>query len=85
MDVQEGTTYATAEHYMMAEKARLFDDEETAAAVIAAPAPRAGVRLVRPEPPGVRPDDRPRLHGLLTQAFTDAAGTRRGSGCAIVG
>ncbi|TDC97294.1 NADAR family protein [Actinomadura sp. 7K507] len=35
----DGTTYATAEHYMMAGKARLFDDEETAAAIVAAAHP----------------------------------------------
>ncbi|GAA2164445.1 NADAR family protein [Actinomadura napierensis] len=33
----DGVTYATAEHYMMAGKAGLFGDEETTAAVIAAP------------------------------------------------
>ncbi|MFG2091426.1 MULTISPECIES: NADAR family protein [unclassified Spirillospora] len=37
--IVEGVTYATAEHFMMAEKARLFGDEETAAAIIAAPHP----------------------------------------------
>ncbi|MBE1530929.1 NADAR family protein [Actinomadura algeriensis] len=35
----DGVRYATAEHYMMAEKARLFGDERAAAAVIAAPHP----------------------------------------------
>ncbi|WP_433463709.1 NADAR family protein [Spirillospora sp. CA-128828] len=43
----EGTVYATAEHYMMAEKARLFGDEETAAAVIAATHPRRAKDLGR--------------------------------------
>ncbi|MFA1538520.1 NADAR family protein [Actinomadura monticuli] len=43
----EGTTYATAEHYMMAGKARLFGDEETAAAVIAASHPREAKDLGR--------------------------------------
>jgi ribA/ribD-fused uncharacterized protein len=43
----DGTVYATAEHYMMAEKARLFDDEETAAAVIAATHPRRAKDLGR--------------------------------------
>ena len=43
----EGVTYATAEHYMMAEKARLFGDEETAAAVIAAAHPRRAKDLGR--------------------------------------
>ncbi|QKG21835.1 NADAR family protein [Actinomadura verrucosospora] len=40
-------TYATAEHYMMAEKARLFGDGETAAAVIDAPHPGAAKDLGR--------------------------------------
>jgi ribA/ribD-fused uncharacterized protein len=35
----EGTTYPTAEHWMMAEKARLFGDREGLAAVLAAPDP----------------------------------------------
>ncbi|MFC4053434.1 NADAR family protein [Actinomadura syzygii] len=35
----DGTVYATAEHYMMAEKARLFGDAETAAAIVAASHP----------------------------------------------
>ena len=35
----DGVVYATAEHYMMAEKARLFGDAETADAVVAAPHP----------------------------------------------
>ncbi|MEU8803052.1 NADAR family protein [Spirillospora sp. NPDC048819] len=35
----DGVTYATAEHYMMAEKARLFGDGETASAIISAPHP----------------------------------------------
>lgn len=43
----EGTTYATAEHFMMAEKARLFGDEETASAVIAATHPRRAKDLGR--------------------------------------
>ncbi|MUN37102.1 DUF1768 domain-containing protein [Actinomadura sp. NEAU-AAG5] len=30
----DGTAYATAEHYMMAAKARLFGDERTAAAIV---------------------------------------------------
>ncbi|MEU8309974.1 NADAR family protein [Actinomadura sp. NPDC048955] len=42
-----GVTYATAEHYMMAEKARLFGDEETAAAILAAPHPRRAKDLGR--------------------------------------
>ncbi|MEO3829484.1 NADAR family protein [Actinomadura sp. B10D3] len=43
----DGTTYATAEHYMMAGKARLFGDEETAAAIIAASHPRRAKDLGR--------------------------------------
>ncbi|OLT32016.1 hypothetical protein BJF79_36575 [Actinomadura sp. CNU-125] len=35
----DGVRYATAEHYMMAEKARLFGDERAAAAILAAPHP----------------------------------------------
>ena len=37
----EGVTYATAEHWMMAGKARLFGDEEAARRVLADPDPRA--------------------------------------------
>jgi ribA/ribD-fused uncharacterized protein len=43
----DGVTYATAEHYMMAGKARLFGDEETAAAIIDAPHPGAAKDLGR--------------------------------------
>ncbi|GAA4231640.1 NADAR family protein [Actinomadura meridiana] len=43
----DGTVYATAEHYMMAEKARLFADEKTAAAVIEATHPRRAKDLGR--------------------------------------
>ncbi|MGC9670154.1 NADAR family protein [Planosporangium sp. 12N6] len=35
----DGTTYPTAEHYMMAAKARLFGDAAAAEAVLAAPTP----------------------------------------------
>ncbi|WP_141582085.1 NADAR family protein [Actinomadura sp. WMMA1423] len=42
-----GVTYATAEHYMMAEKARLFGDEETAAAIVAASHPGRAKELGR--------------------------------------
>jgi ribA/ribD-fused uncharacterized protein len=45
-----GLTYATAEHWMMAEKARLFGDEAGLAAVLAAPGPaqaKAAGRKVR--------------------------------------
>lgn len=39
--VVEGVRYATAEHYMMAAKARLFGDLETAAAIVDARHPAA--------------------------------------------
>ncbi|KAF0713146.1 Aste57867_4494 [Aphanomyces stellatus] len=35
----EGIVYPTAEHFMMAEKARLFGDEETLADILSAPSP----------------------------------------------
>ncbi|MFJ9825352.1 NADAR family protein [Streptomyces sp. NPDC101160] len=48
--VVDGVRYATAEHWMMAEKARLFGDAEAVEAALAAPGPaqakKAG-RLVR--------------------------------------
>jgi ribA/ribD-fused uncharacterized protein len=37
---EDGVTYATAEHWMMAGKARLFDDEQGLAAVLAAASPK---------------------------------------------
>lgn len=37
----DGVVYATAEHWMMAGKARLFRDEQALAAVLAAPGPKA--------------------------------------------
>lgn len=43
----DGVEYATAEHYMMAEKARLFGDQEIAARVVAAPHPKAAKDLGR--------------------------------------
>ncbi|WP_286894387.1 NADAR family protein [Achromobacter sp. UBA2119] len=43
----EGQRYPTAEHYMMAEKARLFGDEATRALVFAAPNPGAAKALGR--------------------------------------
>ncbi|TDB90130.1 NADAR family protein [Actinomadura sp. 7K534] len=43
----DGVTYATAEHYMMAEKARLFGDGETAAAILGASHPRRAKDLGR--------------------------------------
>ena len=46
----DGVTYATAEHFMMAEKARLFDDDEALDDILAAKSPaeaKAGGRRVR--------------------------------------
>ncbi|MFI0367791.1 NADAR family protein [Actinomadura sp. 1N219] len=43
----DGTVYATAEHYMMAEKARLFGDEKSADAIVAASHPRRAKDLGR--------------------------------------
>ncbi|MFI8826426.1 NADAR family protein [Streptomyces sp. NPDC053431] len=48
--VVEGVRYATAEHWMMAEKARLFGDAEAEAAALSARSPaaaKAAGRLVR--------------------------------------
>ncbi|KUP95736.1 NADAR family protein [Thermobifida cellulosilytica] len=42
-----GEVYPTAEHYMMAEKARLFGDEATRRRVLEAPHPRAAKELGR--------------------------------------
>lgn len=43
----DGDTYATAEHYMMAEKARLFQDEATRQAILQASHPDVAKRLGR--------------------------------------
>jgi ribA/ribD-fused uncharacterized protein len=43
----DGDTYATAEHWMMAEKARLFEDHETRARVLAAATPAEAKELGR--------------------------------------
>ncbi|HET9959330.1 MAG TPA: NADAR family protein [Polyangiaceae bacterium] len=43
----DGVRYATAEHYMMAEKARLFADTESVRAILAAPHPADAKRLGR--------------------------------------
>ena len=43
----EGDSYASAEHFMMAEKARLFGDETTRAAILAASKPGAAKALGR--------------------------------------
>lgn len=45
--VVEGERYATAEHFMMAEKARLFGDEETRTRILQAASPGAAKRLGR--------------------------------------
>lgn len=45
--VLNGIGYATAEHYMMAEKARLFDDPETLRQVLAAKSPAQAKKLGR--------------------------------------
>ncbi|WP_316181007.1 NADAR family protein [Bradyrhizobium sp. SZCCHNRI1009] len=43
----DGRTYATAEHYMMAQKAELFGDRETLDAILAAPGPSEAKKLGR--------------------------------------
>lgn len=43
----DGDTYATAEHYMMVEKARLFGDEEVRAQILSATSPAAAKKLGR--------------------------------------
>ncbi|MCK9878451.1 NADAR family protein [Frankia sp. Ag45/Mut15] len=43
----DGQRYATAEHFMMAGKARLFGDDETAEAILAAPDPARAKALGR--------------------------------------
>jgi ribA/ribD-fused uncharacterized protein len=43
----DGDHYATAEHFMMAEKARLFADGETRSRILNAPSPDAAKRLGR--------------------------------------
>jgi ribA/ribD-fused uncharacterized protein len=45
--VVEGQRYPTAEHFMMAEKAALFDDQEVRAQVLLAPTPNAAKALGR--------------------------------------
>ncbi|WP_068928753.1 NADAR family protein [Planobispora rosea] len=56
----DGVTYRTAEHFMMAEKARLFGDEETAAAVVASGHPKQAKDLGR------------RVRGFDDEAWTAA-------------
>lgn len=43
----DGCTYRTAEHFMMAEKARLFDDQAAAARILAAAGPAAAKKIGR--------------------------------------
>jgi ribA/ribD-fused uncharacterized protein len=43
----DGVVYRTAEHWMMAEKARLFGDRDTLAEILAAPSPAAAKALGR--------------------------------------
>jgi ribA/ribD-fused uncharacterized protein len=43
----DGERYGTAEHFMMAGKARLFEDEATRLEILAAPSPGAAKRLGR--------------------------------------
>lgn len=45
--VVDGVAYSTAEHYMMAEKARLFGDEETRALVLSSKTPKDAKALGR--------------------------------------
>src|SRR5688572_29266092 len=54
--VVDGVRYATTEHWMMAEKARLFGDHEALERILAAPSPGAAKRLGR----GVRAFDEAR-------------------------
>lgn len=43
----DGILYPTAEHWMMAAKARVFDDDEVLAQILAAPDPKAAKALGR--------------------------------------
>jgi len=45
--ILDGISYATAEHFMMAEKARLFNDHETLAEILAAKSPAVAKKLGR--------------------------------------
>jgi len=44
---EDGVTYSTAEHYMMAAKAKLFGDEDAHLQILAAPGPKAAKALGR--------------------------------------
>jgi ribA/ribD-fused uncharacterized protein len=43
----DGVDYPTAEHFMMAEKARLFEDADAVARILSAPSPAAAKKLGR--------------------------------------
>lgn len=43
----DGERFMTAEHFMMASKARLFDDHDSVASILAAPTPNDAKRLGR--------------------------------------
>ncbi|GAA1258765.1 NADAR family protein [Sphaerisporangium rubeum] len=58
--VEDGVVYRTAEHFMMAAKARLFGDEEAAAAIVAAGHPKEAKDLGR------------RVHGFDEARWTAA-------------
>ncbi|MGP4115428.1 NADAR family protein [Streptomyces sp. 4N509B] len=45
--VVDGVTYASAEHWMMAAKARMFGDDQAAEAILAAPGPAEAKKLGR--------------------------------------
>ena len=47
MFVVDGRTYPTAEHYMMAQKAELFGDQDTLAAILASSSPSQAKNLGR--------------------------------------
>ena len=47
----DGKTFASAEHYMMYQKALMFDDHETAESIIAARHPSAAKRLENVQSP----------------------------------
>ena len=70
----QGVTYKTAEHYMMAAKARLFDDGDALQRILAAPDPGSAKRLGR----GVRGFDEQRWNqerfAIVTQANVEKFG-----------
>jgi ribA/ribD-fused uncharacterized protein len=62
--VVDGITYPTAEHWMMAEKARLFGDDDAVEQILAAPHPGEAKRLGR----GVRGYDDARWGAARAEA-----------------